>query len=207
MVRKTLVIRGRRRHSWNDPRIFGKFVSIIRDPFSRDPVSTMRAMPFDVSISLTRPPLSVSLSLFLSLSPSAPLRSFALPCAHIAWATGVVINLVVALTADGDHDIRNVGGSGVFVLSPLRQQPPIPPVAEKCRPRNQFHTQIPYLRTRRNRRFELIVDELFFLPLYPSLSLSLRISFSLPFPSSRLETLLESEQSPSPSPFPRPISR
>lgn len=70
-------------------------------------------------------------------------------------ARGAVINLVAALTADGDRDIRNVGGSGVFVLSAKRFHP----CPGECRPRNQFRVQIPYLRARRNRRFELIVDE------------------------------------------------
>lgn len=38
---------------------------------------------------------------------------------------------------------------------------------EECRPRNQFHARIPYLRARRNRRFELIVDEPLARPFYP----------------------------------------
>jgi len=70
----------------------------------------------------------------------------------------VAINSPVALTVDAGHDIRNVGGSNVFVLSTATSA--IPAVAgESVVPRNQFRAQIPYLRARRNRRFELIVDE------------------------------------------------
>lgn len=81
----------------NDSGIFGKFVSIIRPdrvPFFRRDATGM----FDVS------PLFRSSDRWLYRARTSP-------------TTGVVINLVVALTADGGHDIRNVGGSGVFVLS------------------------------------------------------------------------------------------
>ena len=55
-------------------------------------------------------------------APRIVVVSTALPCARtVPRPRGLVINLVVALTADGDHDIRNVGGSGVFVLSANEQ--------------------------------------------------------------------------------------
>lgn len=86
-------------------------------------------------------------------------------------AESVAINWPLALTVDAGHDIRNVAriqcfraldGSGRF--HPCR-------VDESVARRNQFRAQIPYLRARRNRRFELIVDEpsrALFLPPPPS---------------------------------------
>lgn len=97
------------------------------------------------------------------------------PTVRVSSARGaesVAINWPLALTVDAGHDIRNVAriqcfraldGSGRF--HPCR-------VDESVAWRNQFRAQIPYLRARRNRRFELIVDEpsrALFLPLPSSL--------------------------------------
>lgn len=106
--------------------------------------------------------------------------SFALPCAHIpdhgrGYKFGSRVNSWRGPRYPKCWRIR--------CFRALRQQP-IPPVAEKCRPRNQFHTQIPYLRTRRNRRFELIVDEPFSwpppIPFFLSFLSLIRVSYLLP---------------------------
>lgn len=90
---------------------------------------------------------------------------------HRLVKPSVAINSPLALTVDAGHDIRNVGGSNVFVLSTATsvcEAIPSVPVEESVARRNQFRAQIPYLRARRNRRFELIVDEpSFALALFP----------------------------------------
>jgi len=65
----------------------------------------------------------------------------------------------------------------MFSCSQRQQAIPPVPVAESVARRNQFCAQIPYLRARRNRRFELIVDE-------PSLVHALFFSPSVHPPSS-----------------------
>lgn len=85
-------------------------------------------------------------------------------------AESVVINWPLALTVDAGHDIRNVARIQCFrALDSGRFHPCR--VDESVARRNQFRAQIPYLRARRNRRFELIVDEpsrALFLPPSPS---------------------------------------
>lgn len=74
-------------------------------------------------------------------------------------AESVAINSPLALTVDAGHDIRNVARIQCFrALDGNRRFHPCR-VDESVARRNQFRAQIPYLRARRNRRFELIVDE------------------------------------------------
>lgn len=118
-------------------------------------------------------------------------RSFARARIHGLVKPSVAINSAVARSVDAGHDIRNVGGSDVFVLSTATSAIPPVPVEESVARRNQFRAQIPYLRARRNRRFELIVDERSlapraFSPLVPpvlSFSLFLFWSQTPPFPA------------------------
>lgn len=103
-----------------------------------------------------------------------------LPCVFPArGAESVAINWPLALTVDAGHDIRNVARIQCFrALDSGRFHPCR--VDESVARRNQFRAQIPYLRARRNRRFELIVDEpsrALFLPPPPLPLLALFSSF------------------------------
>lgn len=97
-----------------------------------------------------------------------------LPCAYSRFpareAESVAINSPLALTVDAGHDIRNVARIQCFRALDGNRRFHSCRVDESVAWRNQFRAQIPYLRARRNRRFELIVDEpsrALFLPLPP----------------------------------------